>query len=188
MAYDPYLDMDMEDYYYAAQDAKEIKRKKEKDSDSAKSSNSGGSLESDRKHRTDPAKIRPKFDKPYWDGTTSTFRAFKLALEGHLLQVGAWYLTNQTFIGMDLGLKDETFKSDVFWKLYKVPFAQATYDKHYLYGILMSSTVKLQHKAIIKHQEDQDGILAWHELKQYFDNDGCKDFKVEHLVSLAGKP
>ena len=79
--YDPSLDFDMEDYYYAAQYAKELKGKKEKDYDSFESSNSGGSLQADRKHRTDPAKIRPKFDKPYWDGTTSTFRAFKLALE-----------------------------------------------------------------------------------------------------------
>lgn len=130
------------------------KPKREDGSGSVKSSASvSTSIQSDRRNRSNPAKIRPKFDKQNWDGMNTTFRIFKRALEGHLLQVGAGYLTNPTFLGIYLELKDECFKSDVFWKMFKIPVAQALYDRQYLYGILMSSTVYVQHKTILKHKE-----------------------------------
>ena len=51
----------------------------------------------------------------------SSFRAFKKAVEGHLLQVGAGYLTNATFLDMYKKSGEDCLKSDVFWKMFKFP-------------------------------------------------------------------
>ena len=103
----------------------------------------------------------------------STFRPFKRELEGHLLQVGAGYLFNPTFLTMYKELGSEVFKSNEFWNMFKIPLAQAVYDRHYLFGILLSATANFQHKIILKYEESQDGILAWYEFKQLFEHDGC---------------
>ena len=148
-SYDPYED----DYHYAVQDDKERQELLEQSrrfssSTFRKSSSKPGltSVQQDRIHQANPAKIRPKFDKGNWDGMNSTFRTFKAILEGHLLQVGAGYLTNPTFMTIYKDLGTDCFKSDVFWKLFKIPYAQALYDRQYLYGILLSATVNVKHK------------------------------------------
>jgi hypothetical protein len=123
----------------------------------------------DRKNRANPAKIRLKFEKVSWNGLSSTFMNFQQAVEGHLLQVGAGYLTQSTFLGIYKQTGAECFKSDLFYKMYKIPVAQALYDRSYLYGILVSATSNMLHKTIIKYKEEQDGILAWDELKADFD-------------------
>ena len=66
--------------------------------------------------------------------------------------------------------------------------AQAIYDRQYLTGILLSATVNVQHKTILKHEETQDGILAWYEFKQDFEYDGCQELRLEQLELLAQKP
>ena len=71
----------------------------------------------------------------------STFRPFRRELEGHLLQVGAGYLINSAFLDMYKELGTEVFKSDDFWKMFRIPLAQAIYDRQYLFGILLSATV-----------------------------------------------
>ena len=118
----------------------------------------------------------------------STFRAFKKAVEGHLLQVGAGYLTNPTFLDMYKRLGEDCLKCDAFWKMFKVSYAQAVYDRNYLYGILVTATMNLQHKTILKFEKSQDGILAWEEFKQDFEYDGSKELRLEQLESLASKP
>ena len=120
-----------------------------------------------------------------WDGMSSTFRVFKKALEGHLLQVGAGYMTQPVFIELYKELKTDYLKSDVFWNLYKVSFAQALYDKQYLYGILVTATMSMQHKTIMKYQDSLDGILAWNEFKTEFEYDGSKELRIEQLEALA---
>ena len=95
--------------------------------------------------------MRTKFDSVKWDEMSSTFRIFKRALEGHLLQVGARYLTQPAFIQIYKELKTNFLKSDVFWNLNKLSLAQAQYDREYLYGILVTTTMNLQHKTIIKY-------------------------------------
>ena len=74
-------------------------------------------------------------------------------------------MTQPAFIQIYKELKSNFFKSDVFWNLYKVSLAQAQYDREYLYGILVTATMNMQHKTIIKYQHDSDGIMAWYEFK-----------------------
>ena len=83
------------------------------------------SVLADRFLRQKPAKMTAKFGSVKWDGMSSTFRIFRKALEGHLLQVGAGYLTQPAFMQIYKELKTNFLKSDVFWNLYKVSFAQA---------------------------------------------------------------
>ena len=87
-------------------------------------------------------------------------------------------MVNPTFIDIYKELGTDYFKSDVFWNLYKVSFAQAVYDRQYLYGVLMTSTIQLQHKTIIKYQSSLDGILAWDEFKNEFEYDGSKELRL----------
>jgi hypothetical protein len=127
-------------------------------------------------------------EKISWNGLSSTFRPFKKAVEGHLLQINASYLINPTFLDMYEKLGEECLKSDVFWKMFKVSYPQAVSDRNYLYGILMTATLTLQHKTILKYERSQDGILAWKELKMDFKYDGSKELRFEQLESLASKP
>lgn len=53
-----------------------------------------------RSHRMKPAKWRTKFDKIKWDGLPLSFKEFRRDLEGHLLQVGARYKIENSFIEM----------------------------------------------------------------------------------------
>ena len=119
---------------------------------------------------------------------SSTFRVFSSLLEGHLMQAGAGYMIDTTFLDIYKKLGAEHLKSDTFWKLHKIPFAQATYDKEYLYRILVSATAKMQHRIILKYKESRDGILAWDEFKQNFEYDGSKELRLEQLEALAQKP
>src|SRR5687768_4180532 len=85
-------------------------------------------------------------------------------------------------------LGEECLKSDVFWKMFKVSYPQAISDRNFLYGILMTATMNLQHKTILKYERSQDGILAWKELKMDFEYDGSKELRFEQLESMASKP
>lgn len=142
----------------------------------------------DRSLRAKPYTCRPKFDSAKWDGMSSSFSMFKRALEGHLLQVGAGYMTQPAFLSHYKELKTDYLKSDVFWNIHKISQAQSAYDREYLYGILVMATMKVQHKTIIKYQQSQDGILAWEELKAEFEYDGSKELCLEQLESLAQTP
>jgi hypothetical protein len=115
----------------------------------------------------------------------STFRSFKRAVEGHLLQVGAGYLTQSTFINAYNEDGENYLTSSNFWNTYQISFSQALYDKQYLFGIIMTATMKLQHKTIIKYEHSLDGILAWYELKQEFEYDGSEDLRLEQLEALS---
>ena len=105
-----------------------------------------------------------------------------------MLQVGAGYILQPSFLIHYKELKTDYLKSDVFWNMYKISFAQALYDRQYLYGILLTATMKLQHKTIMKYQETLDGILAWDEFKTEFEYDGSKELRLEQLETLAQVP
>ena len=66
---------------------------------------------------------------------------------------------------MYLTFGDEYFKTEQFWIAHRVTRYQADYDKEYLFGILLTATINLQHKTILKYEESRDGIFAWHEFK-----------------------
>src|SRR6476661_9998654 len=54
--------------------------------------------------------------------------------------------------------------------------------------MLMTATMKLQLKAIIKYEETMDGISAWQELKQEYEFDGSRELRLEQLESMAQVP
>ena len=56
------------------------------------------SVINERTMRAKGAKSRAKYDSLKWDGLNTTFKMFKRAIEGHLLQVGAGYITNPDFV------------------------------------------------------------------------------------------
>ena len=60
----------------------------------------------DRSLRAIPAKYRPKFNAQ-WNGMSNTFRVFQRDLEGHLLQVGAGYMIQESFIDKYKELKTD---------------------------------------------------------------------------------
>lgn len=147
-----------------------------------------GKQDKDRSLRGKPYKERPQFNTVKWNGLSSTFKHFEKALEGHLIQVGAGYMTQASFLVnyQEHGLS--YLSSLVFWDMYKQFIYQATVDREYLYGMLVTATMKLQHKTVIKYKHNMDGILAWHELKQEYEYDGSKEPRLEQLESLAQTP
>jgi hypothetical protein len=61
------------------------------------------------------------------------------------------------------------------------------YDTGYFYGMLVSACRNIAIKSIVKHVDDQDGIMAWEELKRDFDNDGSKTLRMETLEDTISK-
>ena len=45
--------------------------------------------------------------------------------------------------------------------------------------MLITVTMKLQLKTIIKYEETMDGILAWQELKQEYEFDGSRELRLK---------
>ena len=76
----------------------------------------------------------------------------------------------------------------VFWDMYKQSVHQAPWDREYLYGILVTATMKIQHKTLIKYEHNMDGILAWQELCREYEYDGSKELRLEQLEALAQTP
>src|SRR6476620_7064018 len=148
----------------------------------------GKQLENERALRWKPYKARPQFNTVKWDGLSSTFRHFKRAIEGHLIQAGAGYMIKSTFVVnyQEHGLP--YLNSLVFWDMYKQSVHQAPWDREYLYGILVTATMKIQHKTLIKYEHNMDGILAWQELCREYEYDGSKELRLEQLEALAQTP
>ena len=161
-------------------------RSHKSDGHSSHSKSRGG--DSDRHFRSLPAKARTKFEKISWNGMHTSFRPFRRAVEGHLLQVGAGYLASNKFVEAYKILGEEYLKTDKFWNTYKISYPQALYDTRYLYGILVTATKDMQHKIILKYEVNQDGILAWDEFKKDFAYDGSEDLKIEQLEAQVHQP
>ena len=119
---------------------------------------------------------------------SATFRQFKRAIEGHLIQVGAGYLIQPAFIANYKEAGPSYLTSLAFWDIYKISVYQAPHDREFLYGALMTATMKLQLKTIIKYEESMNGILAWLELKQEYEFDGSRELRLEQLESMAQVP
>lgn len=148
----------------------------------------GKQVENERALRWKAHKQRPQFNTVKWDGLSSTFRQFKRAIEGHLIQVGAGYMIQSTFV---VNYQEHGFpylSSLVFWDMYKQSCHQAPWDREYLYGMLVTATMKIQHKTLIEYEHNMDGILAWQELCREYENDGSKELRLEQLEALATTP
>src|SRR5687768_14459010 len=141
-----------------------------------------------RSHRMKPAKWRTKCDKIKWDGLPSSFKKFRRELEGHLSQVGASYMIEDSFIEMYTKIGIDYLKSGIFWIIHQILTPQAYEDRNYLFGILMTATSHMQNKIIIKYQNTKDGILAWSEFKKEYGYEGSKDLRLKFLEDIARKP
>ena len=95
--------------------------------------------------------------------------------------MGEGNLLDKTFVDMCKRLGQEYLKSDVFWTVHKISFPQAIFDREYLYGILVTATKGKKSKIILSHQVSKDGILAWDEFLNDFDNEGFDDLRLQHL-------
>lgn len=104
------------------------------------------------------------------------------------MQVGAGCLTNSTFLDMYEKLGKDCLKTDVFWKMFKVSYPQAVSDRSYLNEMLVTATMNMQHKTILKYELSQDGILAWRDLKNDFEYDSSKELRFEQLELMVSKP
>lgn len=142
----------------------------------------------DRSLRKAPAKIQPKFEKLHWNRMGLTFNAFKRAVEGHLMQVGAIYLTSPFFIGLFNIHGQDDFDNDVVWNQFQISKPQGLNDIGYLYGTIVLATINIQQKTILKYATTQDGVMAWNDLKLDFEHDGSRELWLEMLESMASVP
>ena len=127
-------------------------------------------------------------DKIQWDGQYSSFRTYKLAIMGHLLQVGAGYMVNPTFHESYLQYADaeaDYLESEDFKLTYpEIPLLQAKLDRAYLYGMLISSNRKDgERKFILKYERIQDRLMAWIEFLKDYDNLGSSEVRSAKLES-----
>jgi hypothetical protein len=169
------------DQDYDSADLKELNSGKKSSSLSVSSSD-------ERSLRFKQYKVQPKIDKVTWDRFNFTFWTFCHAIEGHLYQAGAGYLVDQHFIHTYQKLGEQYIKSDIFWKLYKISLPQALYDTEYLYGMLVTATMKSQQATIIHYHTTREGILAWRDLKENYAYDGSPELCTEILESKAHTP
>jgi hypothetical protein len=82
----------------------------------------------------------------------------------------------------------EYLTSEAVWSKHGVPFAQAQYDRQYLYGILLSLTRKIDNKVILTNRKDLDGILAWIQMRRYYDYGGSIKLRVKDIDVEVRKP
>ena len=137
-------------------------------------------------YRYKPHKARPKYEKAQWDGTSSTFRQFARALEGHMLQVGAGCTMTKKFY-KSYKANHHYLHTDEFWLEYCISIPQAKYDITYLYGILKSATATKENKTPNHHKESRDGIKTWHELLKECQHGGTIEIRVKSLETRAGE-
>ena len=62
-----------------------------------------------------------------------------------------------------------------------MPFAQALSDREYLYGILVSSSRQNDNKVILENKKALDGIHAWTQMINAYDNGGSIELRMSHI-------
>jgi hypothetical protein len=164
-----------------------------KDDDNSGHSSTRSTRSSRRNPHHKAAKSRAKLnEKVYWDGYTASFLAFRRAIEGHLLQVGAGYLLDAHFLyhyKLDptmCQLESRYSTSHEIWICHRQSCHQIRYDTEYFYGMLVSACRNISNKTITRHSKDRDGILAWEQLRADFDNEGSKTLRLETLEDIVG--
>ena len=116
-----------------------------------------------------------------------TFESHQCKVEGYLLQVGAGYLINNSFLKAYEDNGPEYLFSEEFWSKYTIPVKQAQFDRKYLYGILVASNRSRDNQAIIRNQKTQDGIATWIAFKKSYAHDGSIELKLERLEESVSK-
>lgn len=119
-----------------------------------------------------------------WNGNIKTFPEFRSLLEGFLLQVGVGYLLEKNVRDGYRALGESYFSTENFYERYGVSQAQVSYDKSYLYGILLTTNRKNSSCPIIedpRYRADCDGILCWEEFCNRYMYNGDRYEEVNAL-------
>ena len=127
-------------------------------------------------------------DKVYWDGLRQSFNKFEKLVDGHLLQVGAGYIADSTFLSTYLKEGRAYVETERFFDLHDVHIKQAQWDRRYMYGILKSTTRGFEEKTTNEYQSSQDGFAVWALLKEQYANEGSKDQRIDSLEAEAQTP
>jgi hypothetical protein len=141
-----------------------------------------------------PLQIRRQFNVNLtWNGNRARFHEYRDAIMAHLLQIGAGYLLHTDFLAeyeihRTNNQHMEYLTSEAFWSKHGVPFAQAKYDRQYLYAILLSMTRKILNKVILANKKDLDGILAWIQMRRNYDYGGSIQLRVDAIDVEVRKP
>ena len=156
-------------------------------------SNSGHSIASIVPRSRQVAKAQSALsEKIQWDGQCSSFRPYKLAITGHLLQVGAAYLVDTAFHMSYMKYfkaGNDYLESEDFHVMYPdITIKQARIDRTYLYGMLISSNQQDgEQKFILKYESSQDGIAVWIKFLKDYDNNSSEEVKatkLENAISI----
>lgn len=158
------------------------------DDPSSHSSHSISSITSRSRQKAKPRSSLSK--KIQWDGQCSSFRPYKLAVIGHLLQNGGNYLVEHAFHASYLKyskIGEDYLESEDFRVTYPdVTIKQAKVDRMYLYGMLVSSNRKDgERKILLKYEHNQDDIAAWIEFLRDYDNNGSEEVRATKFESMV---
>ena len=118
-------------------------------------------------------------EKVKWDGGRSTFDTYKNSIEGHLLQVGAGYLTRNDFQLAYEELGENYFSTEAFYTKFRVSTPQAHLDRQYLYGILKSSLKVKSNVYLHRFDSTKDGIKVWIAWVDTYTNKGSNKLRID---------
>ena len=126
--------------------------------------------------RSQKVLIRSKLnDKVFWDGLRTNFSQFEKLVDGHLLQVGAGYIADATFLATYMNEGRAYIETQKFWDAYDITEKQATWDRKYMYGIIQETTRRFEDKTTNEYQDSQDGFSVWAILKKRYSNRGNRE-------------
>ena len=157
---------------------------------------SGGSSSSTRSFRSRPKTGKPRAsisDKIKWDGSYSTFKIYKAGIHSHLLQTGADYLLTSEFQTkyQEHYNQGSDYLTSLDFKMgpWIVTSTQAKIDRTWLYGILVGTNRQAGEKKIINAYETSlDGIMAWIDFVNDYDNHGSNRIRVQVLEEYIKIP
>ena len=130
--------------------------------------------------------IRSKLnDKVFWDGLRKTFSQFEKFVDGHLLQVGAGYIANTTFLATYINEGRSYIETQKFWDAYDITERQAKWDKTYMYGIIQATTRRFEDKTTNEYKHTQDGFSVWAIMKRRYANGGNRERQIDLLETAA---
>ncbi len=124
-----------------------------------------------------------------WDGEISKFLPYKKQVIGHFIQIGAGYLFDTEFQELWKKHKDNCLLHYNTNTEPELNIAQMKMDIKLLYGALISSLTNMTgNDHLLVHQDEQDGLSAWLDITEEFDQEGSKNLrimKLEEIISTS---
>ena len=130
------------------------------------------------KRTTMPARIT-------WDGEVTKFLAYKKQVTGFFMQCGAGYLFNKEFQALWLQYGEDCLLHFDTHHNARLNKAQMKDDIELLYGALTSSLTNMAgDDHLLAYQDTHDGLSAWIDLTNEFDQGGSKDLRITTLEKI----